>query len=245
MPDLRPARLRVQRARRAGRRRRGCERLLRVAVRPAPRARRGSPGAPPQARRRPPRDRSDRPARRLSRRSAQHHAAGAGGRRPGPRGDARPAARREHPKGIRPGQQLRLAGQGGPGEGDGSLAGAAGDLYLEIAFAPNDRFRIDGRDVSFDLPVSPWEAALGARITVTTPDGPVDMAVPAGSRGGRRLRLKGRGLPSNPPGDLYAVLALALPPAVGEAAQAAYAPWQTPSPSSIRGVNTRRDRLQW
>src|SRR5207237_5427969 len=73
------------------------------------------------------------------------------------------------PKGVREGQHLRLAGQGGPGLGGGS----AGDLYLEIAFRPDPRFRVDGRDVYLDLPVAPWEAALGATVTAPTPDGSV------------------------------------------------------------------------
>lgn len=122
------------------------------------------------------------------------------------------------PKGIRAGQHLRLTGQGGPGFGDGP----AGDLYLEIEFAPHPRWRIDGRDVYLDLPVAPWEAALGASVTLATPDGPVELSVPPDSNAGRKLRLKGRGIPSTPPGDLYAVLAIALPPARGAAAQQAY-----------------------
>ncbi len=122
------------------------------------------------------------------------------------------------PKGIRDGQHLRLAGQGGPGQGDAP----AGDLYLEIAFAPHPDFRLDGRDVYLDLPVAPWEAALGAGVTVQTPDGSVQLTVPPGSSPGRKLRLKGRGLPSVPPGDLYAVLSIRLPPADTEMARDAY-----------------------
>jgi curved DNA-binding protein len=122
------------------------------------------------------------------------------------------------PKGVHEGQHLRLKGQGSPGHG----AGPAGDLYLELHFAPHRLFRVDGRDVYVDLPVAPWEAALGASVTVPTPDGSVQLAVPAGSHAGRKLRLRGKGLPSTPPGDLYAVLSIALPPAADEAAQAAY-----------------------
>jgi curved DNA-binding protein len=84
------------------------------------------------------------------------------------------------PKGVRVGQHLRLAGQGGAGLGQGP----AGDLYLEIAFREHRRFRVDGRDVSLDVPVAPWEAALGANVTVPTPDGSVEMTVPQGSAGG-------------------------------------------------------------
>ena len=122
------------------------------------------------------------------------------------------------PKGIRAGQHLRLAGQGGPGLG----GGAAGDLYLEIAFNPDPQFRVDGRDVYLDLPLSPWEAALGAQVTAPTPEGPVQLTIPSGSAAGRQLRLKGRGIPGSPPGDLYVVLAIALPPADSEAAREAY-----------------------
>jgi curved DNA-binding protein len=122
------------------------------------------------------------------------------------------------PKGVRDGQHLRLKGQGGPGHG----SGPAGDLYLEVHFAPHRLFRVDGRDVYVDLPVAPWEAALGASVTVPTPDGSVQLTVPAGSQSGRTLRLRGKGLPGTPPGDFHAVLSIALPPAGTEAAQAAY-----------------------
>jgi len=122
------------------------------------------------------------------------------------------------PKGVRPGQHLRLAGQGEPGEG----GAPAGDLYLEIAFRPHAHFRIDGADLWFDLPVSPWEAALGASVNAPTPEGEVQLSIPAGSVAGRKLRLKGRGLPGKQPGDLYAVLQIALPSADSDAARAAY-----------------------
>ncbi len=122
------------------------------------------------------------------------------------------------PKGIRAGQNLRLAGQGGPGMGEGG----AGDLYLEIAFHPHSLYRVDGRDIYMDLPLTPWEAALGASVTVPTPDGPVAMNIPANSSGGRKLRLKGRGIPGKEAGDLYAVLTITLPPADSEAHKEAY-----------------------
>ncbi|MFL6661372.1 MAG: DnaJ C-terminal domain-containing protein [Rhizobacter sp.] len=123
------------------------------------------------------------------------------------------------PKGVREGQHLRLAGQGGPGVG----GGPAGDLYLEIAFRPHPLFRVDGRDVVVELPVAPWEAALGATVTVPTPDGSVELGVPAGSSSGRKLRLKGKGLPGDPPGDMYAVLRIVAPPADTAATKEAYA----------------------
>ncbi len=122
------------------------------------------------------------------------------------------------PKGIRDGQHLRLAGQGGPASG----GGAAGDLFLEIEIAPHAFFRVDGRDVFVEVPVSPWEAALGASITVPTPDGNVQLTVPAGSASGRKLRLKDRGIPSTPAGDLYVLLSIALPPADAESERDAY-----------------------
>jgi curved DNA-binding protein len=122
------------------------------------------------------------------------------------------------PKGIRAGQHLRLAGQAGPGLGEG----AAGDLYLEIAFNPHPLYRADGRDVYLDLPLAPWEAALGAAVTAPTPEGPVLLTVPAGSESGRKLRLKGKGIPGKPPGDMYAVLTIALPPTNNERAKDAW-----------------------
>ncbi|MEO8058602.1 MAG: DnaJ C-terminal domain-containing protein [Burkholderiales bacterium] len=122
------------------------------------------------------------------------------------------------PKGLREGQHLRLAGQGGPGLGNGP----AGDLYLDIAFNPHRLYRVDGRDVYLDLPVTPWEAALGASVTVPTPDARVELSIPPGSAGGRKLRLKGKGIPGQPAGDFYVLLAIALPPADGPKAKAAY-----------------------
>lgn len=122
------------------------------------------------------------------------------------------------PKGVRPGQRLRLAGQGGAGE-DGA---AAGDLYLDITLQPHPLFRVDGRDVQVDLPTAPWEAVLGATVTAPTPEGEVQLTIPAGSTPGRRLRLKGRGLPGHPAGDLYAVLHIVLPPAGTEDERQAY-----------------------
>ncbi len=122
------------------------------------------------------------------------------------------------PKGIREGQHLRLAGQGGPGLGDGP----AGDLYLEIAFNPHRLYRVDGRDVYLDLPVAPWEAALGANVSAPTPDGGVELTIPAGSVSGRKLRLKGKGIPGTPAGDFYVVLSIALPPSDNPKAKAAY-----------------------
>lgn len=122
------------------------------------------------------------------------------------------------PKGVREGQKLRLAGQGGPGHGDGP----AGDLYLEIRYLPHPVFRPDGSDLYLDLPVSPWEAALGATVTAPTLGGTVQLKVPANSAQGRKLRLKGLGLPGSHPGDLYAVLSIALPASDTEPHREAY-----------------------
>lgn len=122
------------------------------------------------------------------------------------------------PKGIRQGQQIRLAGQG-----EGGMDGSeAGDLYLEVEFNPHRHYRVEGADVHMDLPVAPWEAALGASIKVPTPSGTVGLKVPAGSYQGRTLRLKGRGIPAKTPGDLYVALQVVLPPADSKDAREAY-----------------------
>lgn len=122
------------------------------------------------------------------------------------------------PKGVVPGQQLRLAGQGHPGVNGGT----AGDLFLEVQLQPEPRYRVEGRDVYANVPVAPWEAALGAQIDVPTPSGQVQVTVPAGSQSGRKLRLKARGIPGQPPGDLYLILDLVLPPANDERARELY-----------------------
>ena len=122
------------------------------------------------------------------------------------------------PKGVRAGQHLRLAGQGGASH----PGGPAGDLYLEVSFSSHPLFRVDGRDVYFDLPLAPWEAALGASVNAPTPEGAVQLTIPPGSSSGRKLRLKAKGLPGTPPGDLYAVLAIHMPAADTPAARAAY-----------------------
>lgn len=121
-------------------------------------------------------------------------------------------------KGVKEGQHIRLAGQGSPGFGEGK----PGDIYLELHFKPDPRYRVDGRDVYATVPVTPWEAALGAAIEVPTPTGNVQMKVPADSQTGRKLRLKERGIPGEPPGDLYIVLEVKLPPANTEQARQLY-----------------------
>ena len=122
------------------------------------------------------------------------------------------------PKGIRQGQQIRLAGQGGAGIGGSQ----SGDLYLEIEFNPHRHYRVEGADVYLNLPVAPWEAALGTQIKIPTPAGSVNLKIPKGSAQGRTLRLKKRGIPAKQPGDLYVVLQVALPPADSEKTERAY-----------------------
>jgi len=122
------------------------------------------------------------------------------------------------PAGVREGQHLRLVGQGASGF-DGA---PPGDLYLEIAFKPDLLFRVDGRDVYLDLPIAPWEAALGADVDVPLPDGSVQLSVPAGSGQGRKLRLKGKGIPGKTPGDLYVVLQVAVPAPATDAQRQAW-----------------------
>ena len=121
------------------------------------------------------------------------------------------------PKGILAGQTIRLAGQGSKTAG-----GTAGDLYVEVEFQPHRLYQVDGRDLVLTLPVAPWEAALGATVTTPTPGGPIELKIPAGSKAGTKLRVKGRGIPATPAGDLYVVLEIALPPAADAHAKAAY-----------------------
>ncbi len=115
------------------------------------------------------------------------------------------------PRGVQEGQLIRLAGQGNAGVS----GGASGDLYLEVRFKPHPRYRADGRDVYVTLPVTPWEAMLGATVEAPVPDGNVEVRVPAHTQHGRKLRLKGRGIPgpAHGAGDLYLVLEVVLPAA--------------------------------
>jgi len=122
------------------------------------------------------------------------------------------------PKGILAGQTIRLAGQGARAPGEGT----PGDLFIEVEFQPHPLYRVDGRDLYLDLPVAPWEAALGATVKTPTPTGTVDLKIPASSHAGTKLRLKGRGIPASPAGDFYVVLQIALPAANDDKARAAY-----------------------
>lgn len=122
------------------------------------------------------------------------------------------------PPGVTDGQQIRLAGKGEPGMN----GGPAGHLYLEVAIKPHRLFQLDGRDVNLDLPLAPWEAALGTRVAVPTLGGKVELNIPAGASSGRRLRLKGRGLPGKTPGDQYVTLKVVVPAASSEREKALY-----------------------
>ncbi len=118
------------------------------------------------------------------------------------------------PPGVSEGQKLRLRGKGGKGRN----GGADGDIYLHVTLAPHPVFRPDGHDLHFDLPLAPWEAALGAEVEVPTLDGPVVLTVPPGTRSGRKLRLRGRGLANGRGGrgDLYAAVHIDVPAALSE-----------------------------
>lgn len=122
------------------------------------------------------------------------------------------------PKGVQQGQRIRLAGQGSPGMGEGS----AGDLYLEIEFAPHAFYRVEGKDVYLDLPIAPWEAALGRKVKTPTPSGAVEVSIPAGAKSGQKLRLKGRGIPADSPGDIYVELRMVTPEAKAGPEKALY-----------------------
>ena len=112
------------------------------------------------------------------------------------------------PAGITNGQQIRLKGQGARSP----MGGAPGDLLIEVHIRPDHRFHLRGKDVHVDLPVAPWEAALGGTIPVPTLGGKVELKIPPGSQTGTRLRLKGRGLPGRDKGDQYVSLQIVNPP---------------------------------
>jgi curved DNA-binding protein len=113
------------------------------------------------------------------------------------------------PRGATDGQRLRLRGKGGPGMN----GGPPGDLYLQIALQPHPLYRVHGHDLDIDVPLAPWEAALGAQVEIPTMEGPVALKVPPGSKAGQKLRLAARGLPKpgGGAGDLYALLSIAVP----------------------------------
>jgi curved DNA-binding protein len=122
------------------------------------------------------------------------------------------------PRGVKEGQIIRLAGQGAPGAG----ASTAGDLLLEVHFKPHPRLRPDGRDLHLTLPVAPWEAALGSIIAVDLPGGSVKVRIPEGAQSGRQLRVRGKGIPGEPPGDLLLDIQVVLPSADSPKARQLY-----------------------
>lgn len=122
------------------------------------------------------------------------------------------------PRGIGAGEQIRLPGQGARTVGPGQ----PGDLYLEVQFRSHARYRVDRHDVYFDLPLTPWEAVLGAEVRAPTPSGWVEVTIPPGSTSGSRLRIRGRGIPAGTPGDFYFVLQIAQPPADNLSSRAFY-----------------------
>jgi curved DNA-binding protein len=122
------------------------------------------------------------------------------------------------PAGIQPGKVIRLSGQGQPG----MAGGPNGDLLLEVGIRDDARFKLDGRNVLHVLPVAPWEAALGATVPVPTLAGTVDLRIPAGTQSGRKLRLKGRGLPGHTPGDQLVEVSIRVPAAENESQREAY-----------------------
>lgn len=113
------------------------------------------------------------------------------------------------PKGVSAGQTIRLAGQGSPGHG----GAPAGDLLLEVQFHPHAQLRCEGRDLHMSLRVAPWEAALGTTLPVELPDSSIKVRIPAGAQSGQQLRVRGKGIPSTPPGDLLLDIQVVLPSA--------------------------------
>ena len=136
------------------------------------------------------------------------------------------------PKGVREGQSIRLAGQGGTG----------GDLYLDIEYAAHPQFEVDGRNIIHVLPVAPWEAALGATAEVQTLEGPVRVRIPAGTSSGRRIRIKGKGFPSGSaePGDLYAEVRIVVPESPTDTDREIYESLRDRSDFRPREENERR-----
>ncbi|NBB92211.1 MAG: DnaJ domain-containing protein [Gammaproteobacteria bacterium] len=147
------------------------------------------------------------------------------------RGGQRQSLEVNIPTGVTPGRKIRLAGQGEPGVG----GGPAGDLLMEVAIAPHPLFRLEGRDVLVDLPVAPWEAALGAEVRVPTLGGKVTMNVPAGSSTGKKMRLKGRGLSGKPAGDQIVNLKVVVPKPQSDRERALYEELAEVSGQDVRG----------
>jgi curved DNA-binding protein len=122
------------------------------------------------------------------------------------------------PKGIKNGQKIRLAGQGSPGYNGGN----AGDMYIKIEIEKHRIFNFEGADIYLNLPIAPWEAALGSSVNVPTPTGTIKLKIPAGSSQGKILRVKGKGIPAKITGDMYVVINIVLPPASNDKARKVY-----------------------
>ncbi len=130
------------------------------------------------------------------------------------------------PAGIQSGKTIRLAGQGNLG-----TDGEPGDLLLEVKIRPHATFALDGKNISVTLVLAPWEAALGAKVLVPTLAGEVELSIPAGSQSGRKMRLKGRGMPGKENGDQLVTLLVQTPPALNDADRAAYEALRAQFPS--------------
>ncbi|MBV1904887.1 MAG: DnaJ domain-containing protein [Pseudomonadales bacterium] len=136
------------------------------------------------------------------------------------------------PKGVKQGQKIRLAGQGSSGLGKGT----AGDLYLEIEFAPHAFYRVDGKDIYLDLPVTPWEVALNRKVKMPTPTGTIDVRIPKHAKTGQKLRIKGKGIPAKQPGDIYAMLQIIVPEAKTDEQKALYEKMEQALPDNPRSA---------
>ena len=134
------------------------------------------------------------------------------------------------PKGLADGEHIRLRGQGWPG----ATPELNGNLYLEVTLTPHVFYRVDGRDIELDLPLTPWEAVLGAQVPVPTLGGTTTVTIPPGSSDGQRLRLRGRGLPGTPPGDQYLTMRITVPPTADDKAKALWRDLAAASPYNPR-----------
>jgi curved DNA-binding protein len=143
------------------------------------------------------------------------------------------------PRGVRPGQRIRIPGRGEPG----ISGGPAGDLYLRVELLPHRRFRLEGKDVLTTLDVAPWEAALGATAEIATLEEPVRVRIPAGTSSGRKIRVKGKGFPSgsSEPGDLYAEVRIVVPESPSDADRELYESLRERSEFRPREEKERRD----
>jgi len=133
------------------------------------------------------------------------------------------------PKGIKEGQKIRLSGQGGAGQ-------VKGDLFLQVKFNRHKYFTVEGKDINLVLPITPWEAALGSKVSIPTLGGTVEMKLSVNTAGGKKLRLKGRGLPGKDVGDQYVVLQIMTPAADTDELKALYEKMQ-----KISQFNPRKD----